>query len=286
MYTDQEYSNVGNRNFLNSAFFSSDSLVAKVAFLILVIFLFVIVLKFAIQLMSWSYNTFKSPLLLNGMINAKQPLIIPQDPSLQNSKTILRSVNQHGGIEFSWSVWILINDLTYMSGQYKHIFHKGNSNFVSTSGDANLGLNFPNNGPGLYIAPNSNNLVVIMNTYDTINDEIVVSDIPINKWVNVIIRCKDSTIDVYINGVITKSMELMGVPKQNYGDVYLAMNNGFDGYISNLAYYDRAISASDVREILQAGPNVKMVSTPTGNSATNRNNLDYLSLRWYFYGSQ
>ena len=286
MYTDQEYSNYGNRNFLNSTFFSSDSLVAKVAFLILVIFLFVIVLKFAIQLMAWSYNTFKSPILLNGMINAKQPLIIPQDPSMQNAKTILRSVNQRGGIEFSWSVWILINDLTYMTGQYRHIFHKGNDSFVTNTGDANLGLNFPNNGPGLYIAPNSNNLVVIMNTYDTINDEIVVSDIPINKWVNVIIRCKDSTIDVYINGVITKSMELMGVPKQNYGDVYLAMNNGFDGYISNLAYYDRAISAPDVREILQNGPNVKMVSTPTGNSSTNRNNLDYLSLRWYFYGSQ
>ena len=275
MYTDQEYSNYGNRNFLNSTFFSSDSLVAKVAFLILVIFLFVIVLKFAIQLMAWSYNTFKSPILLNGMINAKQPLIIPQDPSMQNAKTILRSVNQRGGIEFSWSVWILINDLTYMTGQYRHIFHKGNDSFVTNTGDANLGLNFPNNGPGLYIAPNSNNLVVIMNTYDTINDEIVVSDIPINKWVNVIIRCKDSTIDVY-----------MGVPKQNYGDVYLAMNNGFDGYISNLAYYDRAISAPDVREILQNGPNVKMVSTPTGNSSTNRNNLDYLSLRWYFYGSQ
>ena len=188
MYTDQEYSNYGNRNFLNSTFFSSDSLVAKVAFLILVIFLFVIVLKFAIQLMAWSYNTFKSPILLNGMINAKQPLIIPQDPSMQNAKTILRSVNQRGGIEFSWSVWILINDLTYMTGQYRHIFHKGNDSFVTNTGDANLGLNFPNNGPGLYIAPNSNNLVVIMNTYDTINDEIVVSDIPINKWVNVIIR--------------------------------------------------------------------------------------------------
>jgi hypothetical protein len=31
------------------------------------------------------------------------------------------------------------------------------------------GLNFPNNAPGLYISPNSNSLVVMMNTFNVIN---------------------------------------------------------------------------------------------------------------------
>ncbi|MEI6614520.1 MAG: LamG-like jellyroll fold domain-containing protein, partial [Chrysiogenales bacterium] len=95
------------------------------------------------------------------------------------------------------------------------------------------GLNFPNNAPGLYIAPNTNNLVIFMNTFNVINEEIEVNDIPLNKWVNVMIRCENTTLDVYINGTIVKSHHLHGVPKQNYGDVYIAPNGGFSGYISN-----------------------------------------------------
>ena len=102
MYNEQEYGS-GNTNFMNS-----NSLVAKIAFLLLVIIGFVIILQFAIQIMSWSYNSLKSPKLLNGMIDAKQMIIIPQDPSNKDSITILKSVNQQGGIEFTWSVWILI----------------------------------------------------------------------------------------------------------------------------------------------------------------------------------
>jgi len=274
MYNEQSYS-YGDSNFMNS-----DSLVAKIAFLLIVIIVFVILLILSIQLMGWLYTFFKSPLLFKGMIDASSTsLTIPQDPSVQGSNTLLRSVNQNGGIEFTWSVWIMVNNIPNNGSQYAHIFHKGNY------GVANNGLNFPNNGPGLYIAPNTNQLVVIMNTYEVINEEITISDIPMNKWVNVIIRCRNTTLDVYINGVITKSMKLIGVPKQNYGDVYVALNNGFSGYISNLAYYNYAISTSQIQDILQNGPNTKLISSLSASS-TSLDNLDYLSLRWYFYGSQ
>lgn len=277
MYNDQEFVS-GNNNGVGS-FINSDSLVAKIIFLLIVIFAFVILLRISISIMTWAFTALKSPLLINGMVNAKQMLIIPQDPTLKDANTILRSVNQAGGIEFTWSVWILIDDLQYMAGKYKHIFHKGNDDIAEN------GLNFPNNGPGLYIAPNTNALVVIMNTFNVINEEIIISDIPLNKWINVIIRCKDTTLDVYINGIVTKSVKLMGVPKQNYGDVYIAMDNGFSGYISNLAYYNYSTSMTTIREIMQKGPNTNVVSGGAADPK-NKNSLDYLSLRWYFYGSQ
>ena len=277
MYNDQEYG-YGNRNTgYNNNFFNSDSLVAKIAFLFLVLFIFIIVLQVSINLMGWIINSTKSPLLINGMINAKQMLIIPQDPSVNGANTILRSVNEDGGIEFTWSVWMLIDDLQYMAGQYRHVFHKGNDTIAKT------GLNFPNNAPGLYISPNTNALTVIMNTFDVINEEITISDIPLNKWLNVIIRCKNKTIDVYINGVVTKSVKLLGVPKQNYGDIYAAMNNGFSGFISDLAYYNYALGTTQINKIMEKGPNTKMSSASNQGS---KNDLDYLSLRWYFYGSQ
>jgi hypothetical protein len=162
-----------------------------------------------------------------------------------------------------------------MQGQYKSIFYKGNNNIITN------GLNFPNNAPGLYIAPYTNTLVVIMNTYDVINEEIVVSDIPLNKWVSVIIRCKNTSVDIYINGIVTKSVKLLGVPKQNYGNVYVAMNRGFDGYISNLWYYNYSLGTAAIQNLVKNGPNTKM----SGSSAMSMKNPNYLSLRWYFYGN-
>jgi hypothetical protein len=121
-----------------------------------------------------------------------------------------------------------------------------------------------------------------MNTYDTINEEITIPDIPINKWVNVIIRCQNKTLDVYINGTISRSIQLIGVPKQNYGDVFIGMNGGFSGYVSNLWYYNYALGTSAIQGITQNGPNRRM----TGNNSITMQNPNYLSMRWYFYGTK
>jgi hypothetical protein len=209
------------------------------------------------------------------MVDASQMIIFEQDPSNNGAVTIYRSVNANDGIEFTWSVWIFIDNLQNNSGIYKHIFSKGNSNLKEN------GLIYPNNAPGLYIAPHTNTLVVMMNTYHVINEEIIIPDIPLNKWVNVIIRCQNTTFDVYINGTISRSINLIGVPKQNYGDVYVAMNGGFDGYISNLWYYNYALGTSAIQRIVNNGPNTKMI----GSNGMSDKNYDYLSLRWFFYGA-
>uniref|UniRef100_A0A6C0IIY4 LamG-like jellyroll fold domain-containing protein n=1 Tax=viral metagenome TaxID=1070528 RepID=A0A6C0IIY4_9ZZZZ len=266
--------NTGN----NSSFSESNSLVAKFSFLLLVIFMFILLLNIGISLISWFVKPSASPKLINGMIDATQMVTFTQDPSLNGSATIYRSNNATDGIEFTWSVWIFINNLQYLEGQYKHIFYKGNNNL-----DTN-GLNFPNNAPGLYIAPNTNALVVMMNTFNDINEETIIPDIPLNKWVNVIIRCKNNKLDVYVNGTITRSVQLMGVPKQNYGDVFVAANGGFNGYISNLWYYDYALGTSEIANISTKGPNTKLTSTSSVNNSVLKD-PNYLSLRWYFYGS-
>lgn len=255
-------------------FMNSSSLVARIAFLLLVILVFVIVLQFSMSILAWFFGPNNSPKIINGMVDAKQTIIVPQDPSASGAKPINRSVNGPDGIEFTWSVWTFIDDTP--SSKYRHVFSKGNANVVPETG-----LNFPNNAPGLYIMPNTNAFKVIMNTYNDINEEVVINDIPLNKWINVIIRCKNTTLDVYINGTITKSMELSGVPKQNYGDVNIALNGGFSGYISNLWYYDYALGTAAIYNLVKNGPNTKMV----GSSAINLKNPNYLSVRWFFAGA-
>ena len=79
-----------------------------------------------------------------------------------------------------------------------------------------------------------------MNTFTSINEGVVVKDIPQNKWFNVAIRVQNKVLDVYMNGSIVVRHKLGGVPKQNYSKVYVAKNGGFKGNSSNLRYYNYA----------------------------------------------
>ena len=273
--TYNSFSTTGTGSFGTREFLESNSLVAKFAFLLLVIFAFVILLRAGISLIGYFLKPSESPQLINGMVDATQMIVFPQDPSNNGAVTIYRSVNATDGLEFTWSTWIFINNLQTNASIYKHVFSKGNSNIQQD------GLIQPNNAPGLYIAPNTNDLVVLMNTFNVINEEITIPDMPLNKWFNVIIRCQNTTLDVYINGTIARSIELSGVPKQNYGDVYVAMNGGFNGYISNLWYYNYALGTAAIQNLVSNGPNTKMI----GSNGMNDTQADYLSLRWFFYGS-
>jgi hypothetical protein len=238
--------------------------------------MFLILLKYSTALISYLFQPKKNVTLVNGLIDSKHMISIPQDPNNVNSIPIIRSKNQDEGLEFTWSVWINIDDLVYKQNEYKHIFHNGENN-INT--EKNLfGINFPNNGPGLYIGPVKNELIIIMNTFKTIREEVIIDDIPLNKWVNVIIRVNNQNVlDVYINGNLARRHILDSVPKQNYGDVYVSANGGFSGLTSDLKYYAEAIDLSEIQNIIYNGPNLKMINNSFINSVPK-----YLSLRWFF----
>jgi len=259
------------KNFLNS-----QSILAIISFIIFVVVMFLILLKYSTALISYLFQPKKNVTLVNGLIDSKHMISIPQDPNNVNSIPIIRSKNQDEGLEFTWSVWINIDDLVYKQNEYKHIFHKGENN-INT--EKNLfGINFPNNGPGLYIGPVKNELIIIMNTFKTIREEVIIDDIPLNKWVNVIIRVNNQNVlDVYINGNLARRHILDSVPKQNYGDVYVSANGGFSGLTSDLKYYAEAIDLSEIQSIIYNGPNLKMINNSFINSVPK-----YLSLRWFF----
>lgn len=260
-------------------FLESNSIVAKFAFLLLVLIAFVILLRLGTGLLAWLFAPVADPILINGMVDAKQMMKIPQDPSVNGAVPILRSQNQDEGLVFTWSVWMLVDDLQYRQNEYKHVFHKGNDDINVTK--VPIGMNHPNNAPGLYIAPDRNALIVVMNTFENINEEIVIPDIPINKWINVIIRVDaQHKLDVYINGRLTRRHILTSVPRQNYGDVYVSMNGGFSGYTSSLRYFNEAIGTNKIQSIVDAGPNMNMIGSDMTDSKPR-----YLSLRWFFAGA-
>ena len=254
-------------------FFQSNSLVAKVAFLILVVILFVVCLRLGSALLTWIFSPSKNPKMVDGMKNAKLIKHIPADPSVDNSIPILRSNNERDGIEFTWSVWLYIDDLEYNKGKMKHIFHKGDDKIISqnTLDD----INSTAVCPALYIHENKNSLVLFMNTFGSMNESFNIDDIPLNKWINVTIRLEGLTMDIYINGKIAKRHIFNSVPKQNYGDTYVNANGGYSGMISDLQYHNRALTGIEIMNIVRAGPNL-----------TAQDDIKvfppYFSLKWYF----
>ena len=109
-------------------FLQTNGLIAKFVFLILVLIIFLVVLNLGILFLSYILQPPQSPYLIQGMINGTNTMIIPQDPKKGNSVSIQRSNNQSTGMEFTWSVWLNINNIT--SDKYQHVFSKGgNGNF-------------------------------------------------------------------------------------------------------------------------------------------------------------
>jgi|TARA_Y100000389_G_scaffold76047_1_gene72692 hypothetical protein len=256
-------------------FVTSNSLVSKVAFLLMVIILFIVLVKIVTTILEQIYLPKDDVVLVDGLKDATKMLIVHQDPSKHGAKPLLRSKNENSGIEFTYSVWILIKDLHYNNGKKKHIFHKGSKNMGSNfNGVSYSDVAFPNNSPGLYIHETDNTLIVYMNTYNNVIEKVEVTDIPLNKWINVAIRVENRNLDVYINGTIVKRHVFTSVPQQNYEDVYVNMNNGFNGLLSSLKYFNRGLTGMEINDIVNSGPNLKMEDMTAFPP--------YLSINWYF----
>lgn len=259
-----------NNKYLSSSkeFLQSNSLIAKFSFLILVLLLFIFLMRLGISILGYLMGPSKNPYLVKGMKDAKSALRIAQDPNTPNAIPVYRSANEQQGMEFTWSVWIHIDDLVYKEGTYKHIFHKGNNQINPE------GLNEPNNAPGVYIDKATNSLVIVMNTFNHVMEHVEVSDIPLNKWILINLRVEGEVMDVFVNGSVAKRHRFQSVPKQNYGDVYVNLNGGFSGYLSNLRYHNYALSVGQILSMNRGGPNMSM------NSSKNQF-PPYFSSRWY-----
>tara|TARA_B100000941_G_C28479600_1_gene541314 strand:+ start:162 stop:1139 length:978 start_codon:yes stop_codon:yes gene_type:complete len=258
----------------SGSFLTSNSLIAKFSFLVLVLIVFMFLLNLGVRILAFFMKPSGSPKLINGTMNAANEVIIYQDPKNTESIPILRSNNENKGIEFSWSLWIYIND-TATEPRYSNIFNKGNASYRED------GIATVNNGPGLYLDNDSSDLIIVMNTVDSSDYEeiLVVKDIPLRKWFHCVIRIENTALDVYINGSIVSRGILQDVPKQNYENVNICKNGGFNGNIADLQYYDRALSIFQINNIVAWGRNQNSADENSSGDATGF--PYYLSNLWY-----
>jgi len=278
---DGVFKQFGNNKLVDGPkeFLNSNTLVAKVVFILLVLIIFIFLMRLAVTILHSFFGPKENPVIKKGRFNGNRPDEISTKPGETNSKPILRSNNQDMGMEFTYSTWVYFNDdnfTSYNAGDIKHIFNKGNRETLATNDDKSALLSgmMTINSPGLYLDGNSNKLLIAMATFD--GDEVFeVPDIPVKKWINIVIRLENRNLDIYINGTIVVRNELQHVAKQNYGDIYISQNDGFSGEQSSLRYFNKALTSMEIHRLVQKGPNMSSggVSSPFP---------PYLSTRWFF----
>lgn len=262
-------------------FLESNTIVAKFAFIIVIVIIFMLLFNFGSMIISYFMQPPKSPYIIDGMINGSEPQTIQQDPRT-NAPLVQYSENKDSGAEFTYSVWLYLTGET--DDDRHHVFTKGNYN-----------ANTFNGAPSLYVSKSAANDMTATIYMDTMQDDgavtqtdgvnsstqqIDVSELPYNKWVHLAIRLQNRVLDVYVNGVLTKRQDLVYIPRQNYSNVYVCQDGGFNGNLSDLRYFDSALNVFQISKIASGGPNTNS-SKASASAQTSSKFNSYLSANFY-----
>lgn len=205
--------------------------------------------------------------LMNYTADAEQSaIVIHQDLSkYPKAMPIGLSENERTGIEFAYSFYLYVHPSTF-DGQmdhFKHVFHKGYS------------CPWPLMGPGVFLNAGTNTMRVVMSTYKNPMTYVDITNLPVSKWVHVVLNAYRGGLDVFINGNLANRISFKDtVPYQNFGDIILFsaanysyptanyaclkdnfyVRGTFKGMLSNLTYARYALSVGEIQGLLQKGP--------------------------------
>lgn len=274
----------------SSDFLESNNLITKFVFIIGLLIVFLLLLRFMVSLGAWIFMDSPTPHFTDGINLTNEGYKIKVNPTQEGAKPVLRSINENKGIEFTYSIWLYIKKLEdgTSSDEKKCIFRKGKQ-----------ALNKDEiNGPGLYInTSNATNpinqaeLTVKMDSFNTsdtsdgaayTSEEIPKISVPMRTWVNVMIRCNGRNVDVLINGILYKSKLLNGIPRQNYYDIEFSGGAAgfqpFDGFISDFWYWNYSLGTNAIVMLINNGPNTSNLKQ---KQIMEDKQPEYLSFNWF-----
>lgn len=291
-----------------SNFIETNTAISKFVFIIILLFLFALFFNLGVWWIQSLMGSNKQPVLLDGMVSANKITKVSVNPNVKNSIPIYRSINEDQGLEFTWNIWFYVDSLNEKNPSYSRIFSKGSENHsldlnIPSSCKDDTCKNIFNSSPGLFITQNRQNdsvfpnnktptnlsnrvnLILLLNTFKPsmsnkeFAESITIENIPVQKWVCATIRVQQTTVDIYINGVMTQRKKLNNLPMQNYYDVLIGDNmNGFNGSISSLRYFTKAIGYDEIQNLFGKGPNLKSVE----KNGVSPYGTDYISMNWYY----
>lgn len=188
----------------------------------------------------------------------------------QNSATISASslaTNSSGAPDsnFAYSVWFYVNDWNYRYGEPKVVFGRMGS-LSDASGGSISGVSGLDPCPSVVLGAIENNLIVSLGCYPGVNEQpttpggktvihnCMVSNIPIQRWVNLTLSVYGRTMDLYIDGKLVRTCLLPGIANiNNNADIYVTPKGGFNGWTSSLQYYPNSLNPQEAWNIYSKG---------------------------------
>lgn len=188
----------------------------------------IIVIIIVYFLITWIFSD-KSRTYLLTMHNAKT----------QTSVSASNIVNNYNS-DYTYSFWVFVSNWNYKLGEIKNILTRGD--FLSVDFDSTI-----------------NNLTVSLATMSdsktTSKLNCNLTNIPLQTWANIIVSLNDRALDIYLDGKLVKTCVASGIPTQRAGaPLEVCKGGGYDGYLSNLSYYSRAINPREAYAIYKDGP--------------------------------
>lgn len=166
---------------------------------------------------------------------------------------------------FAYSVWFYVNDWNYRYGEPKVIFGRMGDSSGADNGSIS-GVSGVDPCPAVVLGAVENNLMVSLGCYPglgqtpttkggkTVVHTCTVANVPIQKWVNLVISVYGRTMDIYIDGKLVKTCLLPGVASINTNsDVYVTPKGGFDGWTAKLQYFPNSLNPQEVWNIYVKG---------------------------------
>ena len=220
----------------------------------IVIIVFVIV--FIIMVLRYIYTDLT---VLQGIQNGETSSTIAASSLAQQSSGVPAG-------NFAYSVWFFINDWNYRYGEPKVIFGRMGALSDASSGDLS-GISGADPCPAVILGAVENNIMVALGCYPGADQEPTstkgktvvhtcsISNVPLQKWVDLIISVYGRTMDLYIDGKLVKTCLLPGVANiNNNASVIVTPKGGFDGWTSNFQYFPNSLNPQQCWNIYTAGP--------------------------------
>ena len=156
--------------------------------------------------------------------------------------------NNKNSNNYTYSTWFYINDWNYRFGEPKIILGR---------------LDKDNNpGPSITLDAMENNLTVAVACYPVSNSSATaplvhqcnISNIPLQKWVNLIVSLYGRTLDLYLDGKLVRTCVLPGVAKVNPNtNILVTPAGGFNGWTTNFQYWPTASNPQEAYNIYKGG---------------------------------
>ena len=201
---------------------------------------------------------FSDPYTLQGLQDGKTTSTINASDLATNGSDVPSS-------NFAYSIWFYINDWNYRYGEKKVIFGRMGANSGNGSGSIS-GISGLDPCPAVVLGAVENNISVSLGCYPGIDQEPTtpggntvvhtcsIANVPIQKWVNLIISVYGRTMDLYIDGKLVRTCLLPGVASiNNNANVFVTPAGGFDGWTSKLQYYPNSLNPQEAWNIYTRG---------------------------------